>query len=405
MPQAHTKLAAAAPPIHYQLRSTAPSDNALILLHDKSSRVLLPAQHERFSSFRVEAEKRAALPVIHNPAEMADAHAGVKRPHSAIDGQLPHKRRRVHRLRHIQRRPSHTEPAPQGGVAPAHTPDTTRDQLLKSLGSALALAGFDSARPEALEMLREHTEEYMRRFARYIRTSMHGMRRVRPTAQDFSMALAQMPNTSTASLLTPHLRLPIADSISCPAIPPPEPESPSAPDLSRLLQPLVSQRPPSYIPRHFPALPPQHTWQATPVYTEREKDSRRMRELMTQEGVMAEQALRRLATAAKAATADTLKAERSRKRRGEALSGVGKVRRDGGGAGVGRRGAGDRLDAFADVLKDVSGDGLVAEGEEDLAVEGKEGRRGDDVDIGMPEGVVVNYDMGHWRHGRKTVRL
>ncbi|GAB1739902.1 hypothetical protein NU219Hw_g4833t1 [Hortaea werneckii] len=325
---------------------------------------------------------------------MAETHAGVKRPHSAIEEQSGAKKRRVHYLRHVQRMPDDIEPAPQGSVAPAHVPDFARDHLLKSLGAALAIAGFDGARPEALEMLREHAEEYMLRFGRYVRTSMQGTRKIKPTAQDFSMALSLMPNASTASLLKPHLDLPIPDSISCPPIPSPEPEDPAAPDLSKLLQPLLPPQQASYIPKHFPALPPRHTWQQTPVYTEREKDSKKMREMMTQEGMMAEQALRKLATAAKTATSETLKAER---KKSNALSGPGKVR-DGPGAARKKRG---RLEAFADVLKDVSSE----ENGEDLAMEGTETRPGDDIDVGMPEGVVVNYDMNHWRHGKKPLRL
>ncbi|KAI6914082.1 hypothetical protein KC334_g962, partial [Hortaea werneckii] len=196
---------------------------------------------------------------------MAETHAGVKRPHSAIEDQSGEKRRRVHYLRHVQRMPDNIEPAPQGSVAPARVPDFARDHLLKSLGAALAIAGFDGARPEALEMLREHAEEYMLRFGRYVRTSMQGARKIKPTAQDFSMALSLMPNASTASLLKPHLDLPIPDSISCPPISSPEPEDPAAPNLSKLLQPLLPPQQASYIPKHFPPLPPRHTWQQTPV--------------------------------------------------------------------------------------------------------------------------------------------
>jgi len=115
-----------------------------------------------------------------------------------------------------------------------------------------------------------------------------------------------------------------------------------------------------------------------------------MREKATQEGMMAEQALRKLAAAAKAGA---LKAE---KKRSNALSGHGKIR----GGVVGR--IESREDAFADVLKEIGGlDEL-----EDLGMDTNEARE-DGIDVGMPEGVVVNYEMGHWRHGesRRTLRL
>lgn len=313
--------------------------------------------------------------------------AGTKRPHSSSDEhqQQAHKKRQVHRLHHVQHMPHNVEPAPQGGCAPKG-PDFTREQLHKSIGTALVMAGFDGARPEALEMLKTHTEEYMLQFAHYVRSSMQGARRVQPTAPDFSMALSLMPNASTASLLKPQLGLPVPESISYPSIPEPEQLASQAADLSSLLQPLSTPRPPAYIPKHFPPLPPKHTWMETPIYIEREKDSRKMRELMTQEGMLAEQALRKLATAAKASA---LSAER---KKSHALSGPGKAR-------YGKK-VESRDDGFADVLKDIGGqdDAMGMDGANDaVAQEG--------IDVLMPEGVAVNYDMGHWRHGRRTLRL
>ncbi|KAK4539645.1 hypothetical protein LTR36_010471 [Oleoguttula mirabilis] len=312
--------------------------------------------------------------------------ASTKRLHSSTTEQQPaHKKRRLHRLQHVQHMPQHIESAPQGGCAP-QGPDFTREQLHKSIGAALVMAGFDAARPEALEMLKTHTEEYMLHFAQNVRSSMQGGRRVRPTAPDFSMALSLMPNTSTASLLKPQLGLQVPESISYPSIPEPELADDQAADLSGLLQPLSTLRPPTYIPKHFPPLPPKHTWMETPVYIEREKDARKMRELMTQEGMLAEQALRKLATAAKASA---LNAER---KKSHALSGPGKARN---GKKLERRD-----DGFADVLKDIGGqdDAMGMEGANDAIAQ-------DGIDVLMPEGVAVNYDMGHWRHGRKTLRL
>ncbi|KAK4552637.1 hypothetical protein LTR86_010281 [Recurvomyces mirabilis] len=286
----------------------------------------------------------------------------------------PRKKRRVIRsLQHTEHRLDHVEPAP---------PNTafTQAQLLKCITVALTTAGFDGVQPAALEMFRSHTEEYMLHFATYLRTSMNSGRRITPVAQDFSMALSLMPNAASASQLVPQLQLPLPGSISYPSIPEPDSAEPILPDFSGLLHSLTSRSQPAYIPSHFPALPPKHSWQQTPVFPKREKDVRQMREEATKEGMLAEQALRKLATAAKAG------AEKAEKRRGNILSGPGKAR----GGVSGKRVAG-KEESFADLLSDV---GLVGGGEMNMRHAGSR-----DADEGGTENVVVNYDLGHWRRG------
>lgn len=328
---------------------------------------------------------------------MADSfvHAGTKRPHSSsLSEPQPHKKRRIlHKLRRRQHMPQHVEAAPQDPVF-------AQGQLLRSITGALALAGFDSVKPTALEMFRSHTEEYMLRFATSIRSSMQAQRRTVPTAQDFAVALALTPNTASASLLQPQLDLQIPEGISYPSIPEPvSPEAP-APDLSSLLQPLTGSKPRDYIPKHFPPLPPTHAWEQTPVFPSRETDARKMREKATQEGMLAEQALRKLASAAKAGA---MKVEK--RRSGAALSGPGKARQR---AGAGQKRLRDEYDSFAEAMRDVGGVGVEGDGEGDLGMgmDGAGDAAGEGVDVGMPEGVAVNYDMGHWRHGgsRKALR-
>lgn len=56
------------------------------------------------------------------------------------------------KLRHVQSRPLEVEAAPQDPVF-------TQGQLLRSIGAALAIVGFDSATPSALEMFRGCVEE------------------------------------------------------------------------------------------------------------------------------------------------------------------------------------------------------------------------------------------------------
>ena len=117
------------------------------------------------------------------------------------------------------------------------------------------------------------------------------------------------------------------------------------------------------------------------MYPDREKDARKMREKATEEGMMAEQALRKLAAAAKAGKA------KEERRRSSTLSGIGKVR------GATTKGKAVPEDPFADVLKEIGG----VDGSMDLGLDGTNERREDGVDLGMPEGVVVNAEMGLWR--------
>lgn len=57
-----------------------------------------------------------------------------------------------HHLHNAQQLPDAVEPA-------AQDPEFAEGQLLKSIGAALTLAGFDSVKPTALEMFRAHAEE------------------------------------------------------------------------------------------------------------------------------------------------------------------------------------------------------------------------------------------------------
>lgn len=110
-----------------------------------------------------------------------------------------------------------------------------------------------------------------------------------------------------------------------------------------------------------------------------------MREKATHEGMLAEQALRKLATAAKSGA---LKAER---RRSSALSGPGKLRN----GTAGSKRTEDQQDTFVDVMKELGG----ADEEGDLGMDGADDVPEDGINTGMPEGVVVNYNMGNWRAG------
>ncbi|KAJ9625753.1 hypothetical protein H2203_004515 [Taxawa tesnikishii (nom. ined.)] len=132
-----------------------------------------------------------------------------------------------------------------------------------------------------------------------VKDAMASARRTQVTREDFDIAFAAM-DISTSSL-QPHVDLKFPSPLAHTRIPPPRPAEPPPPDLAPMLGPQLAglqqrvQQP--YIPHHFPPLPSRHTWQNTPVFTEREKDPRKIRERATEEGILAEQALRKLTAA------------------------------------------------------------------------------------------------------------
>lgn len=242
----------------------------------------------------------------------------------------------------------------------------------------------------------------MLNFLKDVRESCATSRRAIPTASDFAFALAQSPNTSTASLLTPQLRLHLPEGISFPAIADPDSEEPPPIDTTTVLGPLVDSDPPPYIPSHFPKLPPKHAWLHTDVYPERERDGRRMREKAAEEGFLAEKALRKLAVAEKTG------AVKDEKRRLNTLSGHGKRRQDDrSGTQRGqkrRRDSSAAEEIFGEMMKDIAGSIDADETQAmDLGIDGRQDLQEKGVDIGMPEGVVVNAEIGAWRKGATKI--
>ncbi|KAJ9654811.1 hypothetical protein H2201_008936 [Coniosporium apollinis] len=221
----------------------------------------------------------------------------MKRSAPEVDSLAHAKRRRIqhHALRHKQPSDADTSLAPQD-------PLFVQSQLLRAISISLSAVGFDSVKPSALEAFRAEVEEYMLRFLSHARQSMTASRRTQPTPADFARALTQQGIPHSTSLFR-YLDSPIPPSVLLPAIPPPPPAEPPPPDLDPVLGPKLAgteeKAKRRYIPAHFPNLPSKHTWQAEPVFTARETDPRRIRERATEEGVLAEQALRKLMAASK----------------------------------------------------------------------------------------------------------
>ncbi|KAL8825159.1 MAG: hypothetical protein Q9170_007908 [Blastenia crenularia] len=170
--------------------------------------------------------------------------------------------------------------------------------LMRSIGLALDAVGFEAAEPLALQSFRMGVAEYMHQFAANVRQSMLSCRRTQATAQDFLQAL----HTHQLSLRTllPHLRPPVEKHrtrIKLLHEPPDEEDHQDHQFIGPTPDDTTLDKNRSYIPPHLPAFPSKHTYKETPEYPEREEDPRKIRERATEEGRLAEEALRRLVSA------------------------------------------------------------------------------------------------------------
>jgi transcription initiation factor TFIID subunit 8 len=228
----------------------------------------------------------------------------------------------------------------------------------------------------------------MMNFASTVKDSMTASRRITPIPQDFIFALAEAGLESHH--LDPHLNLALPDGISNPTIPPPRPSEAPPPDLAPMLghelaTPATQQY--GYIPSHFPPLPSRHAWQSTNLFTEREKDPRRIRERATDEGVQAEHALRKLTTANKARlrqpTVDKAKDKLWQ----------------------------DTIAALLDDEDDRHHPPTTQDADGDIRLDGYSDNYGRDKATIMADlvrgggGLMVNHDRNHWRRGRGAVHI
>ena len=159
----------------------------------------------------------------------------------------------------------------------------------------------------------------MRNFLGQVHKSMSSARRTETVTTDWIYALNSCGITGSSSLES-HLDTgEIPPLLLQPAFAPPEPAEQPPPDLEGLLGPELSGRAEKenkkYIPAHFPPFPSKHTWKTTPVFTERENDPRKIREKATEEGILAEQSLRKLMLAQKEGLHNNKVSKRKRSKR------------------------------------------------------------------------------------------
>lgn len=153
---------------------------------------------------------------------------------------------------------------------------------------------------------------------------MLAARRIYPTATDFDLAIEEYNVPRPDDQLRPYKTNPQTNPPLYPT-PPPEdefhnlvklPASFLGPDLDGHGE--VKKY--SFALKSLPELPSAHTFKASPVYPQRESDTRKIRELATHEGKLGEQALRKLAGAVKLDAALALETEASLKQNRTATS-------------------------------------------------------------------------------------
>ncbi|KAK2747985.1 hypothetical protein FQN57_001576 [Myotisia sp. PD_48] len=207
-------------------------------------------------------------------------------------------------------------------------PVSVDQHLHASIARILQDVGYQDADPVAVNSLRNNAEEYILHILSYVRESMLSCRRIQPIPPDFEHALRY--NYIPINSLQPHLK-PLS-AICSPPFPPASvsddvtsslplkdrksiesPRKTDAKEYDEITLPQdfaflgpqlnlmqVGQDANPYIPTNFPRFPSKHTYQETPVFvTKRETDPEKIRERATEEGRLGEEALRKLARAAK----------------------------------------------------------------------------------------------------------
>lgn len=159
----------------------------------------------------------------------------------------------------------------------------------------------------------------MTKFLAQVRMSMTSARRTETVPHDWIYALTSFGLRGSSSL-EPHFDTgEIPPSLLQPHFEPPAPPEAAPPDTEALLGPELSGKADKetrqYIPKHFPPFPSKHTYKATPVFTGRENDPRKIREKATEEGILAEQSLRKLMAAQKAGIQKQSVGKRKRSKR------------------------------------------------------------------------------------------
>ena len=230
---------------------------------------------------------------------------------------------------------------------------------------------------------------------------MNACRRVQPIPQDFTFALAK--GDLRSSLLLPHIKLPVCSSTTQPPLRPPSPEEPPPPPLEKLLGPdlveteLKSRK--QWIPSHFPNLPSKHTWEETPTFAKRETEPLKIREMATQQGILAEKALRKLISVGKSSSADGRAKENGKSEDRKVISHKEKYEKiwEDTFQALAMEDEKAQAQAQARAVEVGSEMDIDFEGEENMPVTSKTTPA-----ITPDTRIVVNYDKKYWRKGMSS---
>ncbi|KAF2024955.1 hypothetical protein EK21DRAFT_104319 [Setomelanomma holmii] len=338
--------------------------------------------------------------IIYSPnASNLGAVGGMKRAHAAdsvptYGERHPKKRKVSHQLHNTQPIQHIIDPISAEIGDFGESKEFFDQQLRRAIAIQCKAIGFASAVPDVLEEFRGLVDSYMSNFLAQVRKSMSSARRTDTVPHDWVYALASS-GLKGSEPLEQHLDTgDVPKTLLQPYFEPPAPPEAPPPDTETLLGPELSGKADketrSYIPAHFPPFPSKHTYTATPVFTKRENDPRKIREKATEEGILAEQSLRKLMAAQKA---------------GIQKQNVGKRRRSR------RMKESDRLwqDAMTELLADEKQNDrdeeqwLAREAEEeadwDAVLDSRARITKVSVDrkVNLEEGVHVNYEQQYWR--------
>ncbi|KAL9053230.1 MAG: hypothetical protein Q9162_004897 [Coniocarpon cinnabarinum] len=184
--------------------------------------------------------------------------------------------------------------------------------LQRTIAIVLQDAGFDAVNKDAFESLCNMLDEYLTRATRLSHMSMKSGRRNKIDPHDIDFALRhdgiRLDSLAADASLTSEAKPSIVRCVAQPPLFPARATTstahhftfPGSLELSKQLGGMADQARRRWIPRHLPAFPPPHTYKSTPIpLSTREVDARKVRERATEEGVLAERALRKLVGARK----------------------------------------------------------------------------------------------------------
>jgi len=154
-------------------------------------------------------------------------------------------------------------------------------------------------------------------FCSKVRRSMLAARRTTPIATDFETAIDVLDVPRPDDQILPYHTRPGFNPALLPTPPPEDPFHHVVTLPPSFLGPELDGQSElkkfSFNTASLPPLPSAHTYKDTPVYPRREVDSRRIRELATEEGKLGEQALRKLAGAVKLDAAHPIETDTARR--------------------------------------------------------------------------------------------